>query len=231
MRPSTTFLQTVALVAVTAAVPLSVVTFGSTSTVASGITSFADISSACAASQDSSGFGSATLTRTVTLTNETDTLSVPCTLHLQDGAHLTIQNSTLTTRKLIVADDSPSTTGSQLVIANSTVTGAPGSGLLVQLQHADDSINVEKSTLDYPLSVFLLVQNTDRSGTTGTINAAQDTITSSGPSTDGIHLVADGSANFSHLILHSANSQDENLALLYAPQCTVESTSGAPGAC
>jgi hypothetical protein len=230
MRPSTTFLRTVALVATTAAVPLSVVTFGSTSTAASGITSFADISSACAASQDSSGFGSATLTRTVTLTNETDTLSVPCTLHLQDGAHLTIQNSTLTTRKLIVADDSPST-GSQLVIANSTVTGAPGSGLLVQLQHADDSINVEKSTLDYPLSVFLLVQNTDGSGPAGTINAAQDTITSSGPGTDGIHLVADGRANFSHLILHSANSQDEDLALLYAPQCTVESTSGAPGAC
>src|ERR1700752_4469354 len=178
------------------AVPLSLIAFSSASSAATGITSFADVVSACSASQDSSGFGSATLTNSLTVSGQTASLNIPCTIHLTNGAKLTVQSSTITTAKLIVADDSPGTSGSSVAIQSSTLTGSQGAGLLVQLQHASDTIAVDKSTVSYPLSFYLLIHNTDGSGTAGAIEANHDTVTSNAATTDGIHLVADGTGNF-----------------------------------
>lgn len=231
MRRKTPVISSIALLTTSAALAASLIALSSVSSAASGITSFAGIVSDCSAAQDSSGFGSATLTNSVTVSHQTASLSVPCTIHLTNGAKLTIQSSTITTAKLIVADDSPGTSGSSFVIQSSTVTGYPNSGLLVQLQHASDSITVDKSTVSYPLSVYLLIQNTDGSGTLGAIEANHDTITSNATNTDGIHLVADGSGIFQSLTLQSNSSNDDHLALLYTPSCSEQNVTGAPSAC
>jgi len=195
------------------------------------VATLAGIAAACAAKLDVSGFGSVTLATSLRVSGETATLRVPCTIHLTHGAALTIENSTLTTSKLIVSDDSPSTSGSRLVLRNTTLTGTRASGLLVQMQHAADVITVDGSTISYPLSVYLLIASTDDSGAGGMIEASHDAISSNGPHSEGIHLIADGTGRFSFLTLRTNAAQDDHLAVLYARQCSARSVTGAAIRC
>lgn|GEM_PF-3228055 len=191
-------------------------------------TSLADIAQRCAASTDVSGFGSVTIDKTIVSESETVTIAVPCTLHLRNGATLDIERASLKTDKLIVADDAAGPSSS-LEIVRSAVIGAASAGLLVQLQHAGDSITVDHTSIDYPLSVFLTTQNADGSGSAGDISVTSTAISSTDPASEGIHLIAEGTGTFKSDSFKTP--ADDGSAVLYAASCVMSRVTGAVPKC
>jgi hypothetical protein len=218
--------RTVFAAAAFAALTASTAARGSVST---SPTSFADIARQCSARTDVSGFGSAVVDRTVVSRRERVKISVPCTIHLTRGAALDIEGSRLKTNKLIIVDDHPAGSGSSVRIAGATITGTANAGLLVQLRHAGDSISVDGAMLSYPLSVYLLTLNTNRSGAATAISVKSTTIESSGGASSGIHLISDGHGTFQND--RFSTTADGGSAVMYAATCTQWNVTGAVPKC
>jgi hypothetical protein len=197
------------------------------------IQTWQDLSTACQTSLDpDTGFGGARIDRTITLQNITGNLDVPCIVHLTDGAGFRLHNSKVNTKSIIIADDGD-TSSSDVSIQYTTLTGRPDSGLFVQLRHANDDINVQYSTVSYDLSAWLITTNTDDTGAPGNINVTSSSITSRGSTSEGIHLVAGGTANFASDTFSTTATNDEDLAVLYGRAGCTKGTNvtGAVTAC
>jgi hypothetical protein len=196
---------------------------------ASAPTSFADIARQCAAATDSSGFGSVVVSQTIVSRRETVSVAVPCTIHLSQGATLDIEGSTITTNKLIVADDGSANVTSNVKMVGATLTGTTGAGLFVQLRHSGDLITLDHVTISYPLSVFFTSLLSDSSGTPGNISVTSSSLYSNDPASEGIHLIAEGSGTFKSDTF--STTADDGSAVMYASSCVLSKVTGGVPKC
>ena len=199
-----------------------------------GPLTLADLINQCAATVGTDGFGSATIDRDLVINGQTGTLSTPCVLHLSNGAQISINSAHLTTHHLYVTDDGPGTRSSSIQVNGSTLTGNGEAGFFIRLRHAADRTNVNGSTIDYSLSVWIVVSGigsgTDAGG--GTIDANGSTFRSNGLQTQGIRMMTDpktGTGNF--VSDNFQTTYSEGQALLLAGTCNKVSVVGAPQYC
>ena len=222
------------LAAVMASLGVLVAERGSHTATAIPPLTFSDVVRQCSNSVGSDGFGSATVDRDLAVLNQSDTLSTPCIIHLANGATITINNSQLKTAHVLVTDEGASGHGSVITIQHSTLIGAGQSGLLVRLVHASDRVTLEESTIDYPLSVWVLVMGlgsgSDADG--GYVEAIGSTFRSNDPGSQGIRLVAGPGAGVGNFVNDTFQTPYSfGLALLLAGTCHEQRIQGAPRVC
>lgn len=119
-------------------------------------------------------------------------IDVPCIIHLVNGAGVDLANVELTTQTLNLHDRDTGAQRSIVNFAGSTVTAVgEGSGILLELNDATDSLNVASTKITAPAGVVVRVagqRGDENSG--GSIRMAQSALLSDGPQTSGIQVLA-----------------------------------------
>jgi hypothetical protein len=199
-------------------------------------TGTSDLGARCNSSIDTgTGFGNVTVDTDLVLDHVGLAIDVPCIVHLHHGADFILRTSSVRTRNLVVVDDGPDP-GSNVTIDHVSMTGMGAAGLLVQLRHASDSIAVQVSQIDYPLSVWLTTTDTDGTKSPGNIDVNTSSITSvprdGASASEGIHLVAGGKATFLTDVFRTTSADDDGLAvILGGTGCHQERVVGAVPTC
>jgi hypothetical protein len=120
------------------------------------------------------------------------TITVPCIVHLVNGASVSLANVTLTTKALNIHDRATGVAPSVVDIAGSTITAVGNdAGVLVELDDAADRINIARTTVTAPAG--FLARAADLRGEVssgGSVTMASSTVTANGPSTGGIQVLA-----------------------------------------
>jgi len=174
------------------------------------------------------------VTQDLSIANDSGEITVNCTIHLHNTAKLTIANSQLKTRNLIVSDDMPDAQGSNFKITGSTLTGVGTVALVVDLRHHPDTIAVRQSTIDYGLGVWMSAggMGSGNNAGGGTVDVTDSTVRSTDSSSRGIRIVASTGGGVGNFVNDTFQTPSSNgLAILYAGSCHEERVTGAPGAC
>lgn len=199
----------------------------------------ANLAGKCESTRGEDGFGVFEVDRATVLTDESGEIATPCRLSIKEGGSLTMNGVELRSRTFAI-EDNDSNGRTTVDIHNSTLTGTEEAGVYINLLDPDDSISISSSTLEYSLGIYarsLGAQGEDNDG--GHIEATQSSLTSLGPDTEGIQLMAGedtGSATFVDLKLDTVQLTPENdtqskKILLLAGECRMERVEGYSGAC
>lgn len=192
-----------------------------------------NLAARCASSVDKTGFGQVSVTQNLNILNETGALNNNCTLHISNGATITIANSQLSTNHLIILDDTAGSEGVHLQISNSTMGGVD-SGFYLHFQHFADTVSFQSATINYPRSVTVFIygegNGSDEGG--GRITLQNTTVNSTDAASEGIRIAASemgGVALFQNDKFNSPGLSGQ--ALLFAGTCTTQLVKGAPASC
>lgn len=195
-----------------------------------------DLASRCAQSVGEDGFGEVSIEGRLIVSNETGEILVPCRVRLERGGHLQLNNVKLRSKHLVISDYEPN--GKTRVRFNNSDLIASGKfGFLLQLSDAEDSVAVHRSTLNYPLSVWVRISGqAQNSPGGGRIEVKNSTARAADPeSEDGIQFVAGeigGKAEFNKLTLDTGKPEGEyQNALLFAGDCKTKQVEGFPNRC
>lgn len=196
-----------------------------------------DLASKCTSSVGEDGFGSVTIDRRLIISGENGEISVPCRVRLEKGSSLRLNNVKLRTKHLSISDYEPNDE-TPVRIENSELIATGRHGFLLQLSDAEDSVEVRRSKIDYPLSVWVRVSDLDQEAEVGggRIAVTNSTVRADDPeSADGIQFVAGeigGKAKFNKLKLDTGAPEGEfQNAILFAGECKVQRVEGYPNRC
>jgi hypothetical protein len=144
---------------------------------------------------------------------------------------LKINNSTITTKNLIVRGVGADTGSTrQFQLNNSTISADGSSGLLVTLPGDGDAIDIHHSEISYPLSAWL---RAGRNGTDGgALTVTNSTITSQGSGTQGVELLAgttSGAVTINYTTVVDGGLTGQGLVL--AGTCNEHQTTGVAQIC
>lgn len=198
-----------------------------TSTHAS-IDSWSSIVAACGHGVDAQGFGNVTVDHPIVLHNVTGVLPTPCKLHLAARAGLTLTHSNLLTDKLVLMDDESSISSPRVDIVSSYLHGGATAGLQISLHGHDTQVQIEDSTLTYPLSIGIGMDTDDDHSSL--LSIVHSKLTSVGTSSEGI-LASTTARGVFTADTFVVNPGDENLAVLYAQSCEQHGNTGATPRC
>ncbi len=195
---------------------------------------FQDLAGRCLSSVGEDGYGIVEVTRDLTISNVEGEISVSCTLHLRNTATLTINNSQLRTRNLIISDDRPDSQTSTFKVEHSTLSGVGSVAMVVDLRHPRDTIAVHNSTIGYDLGVWVTAggigSGTDVGG--GKVEVIDSTVRSTGTASRGIRIAASSFGGVGNFVNDTFQTPAANgLAILYAGTCHEERVTGAPAGC
>lgn len=119
------------------------------------------------------------------------TIDVPCIIHLVGGADVTLANVQLTTQTLNVHDRDTGSEPNKVIVARSTITASgDGSGILIELNDAEDVLETAASKITAPAGILVHVadQRDDSGG--GSIRLVRSTLLSEGVGTSGIQVLS-----------------------------------------
>lgn len=120
-------------------------------------TTLADVKRACEESFTPTSPGRAGVESELRDANVEVTIDAPCLITLAPAAKVTLDNVTITGQILNLVDD-PSDAGENAIkLRHVTINGQAGSGFLVELRDVGDTLEVEDSTLDFPLGIVFKV--------------------------------------------------------------------------
>ncbi len=191
----------------------------------------------CSTSVGEDGFGDVIISNRLTISNESGEIPVPCRVRLGEGGWLQLNNVKLTSQHLSISDYRPNGE-TRVVFNNSDLIASGRHGFLLQLSDAADSVSMNNTDLDYPLSVWVRISdlspNAEIGG--GRIQVNNSSVRAADPeSEDGIQFVTGevgGKAKFSKVVLDTGEPQSEyQNALLFAGECEVHQVEGFPNRC
>lgn len=193
------------------------------------VSSLADLQQQCVKHIDQDGFGQANL-GDVNIQNETGQILKPCKLHLKTGSTLQMNNVQLTTKNLLIDNQSPPKPHqkpSHIVINHSQLSG-PQAGFQIELKATNSTVAIQDSQIDYPLSVGIAVGAGD-SDTKASLVIIRDTVLSNGPNSEGITLATTGQATFRDNQFELNDPSD--IAILLGNHCELVNNSHANQRC
>lgn len=199
----------------------------------------ANLAGRCESTRGEDGFGIFEVNRRIKVSDESGEITTPCRVSIKEGGSLTMEGVELQTKTFAI-EDGGSNGKTTVDIRNSTLKGTEEAGVYINLLDPDDSISISGSTLEYPLGIYarsLGAQGEDDDG--GNIEATQSSLTSLGPNTEGIQLMAGedtGDATFVDLKLDTVqltpgNGTQSKKILLLAGECRMERVEGYSGVC
>lgn len=121
--------------------------------------------------------------------NAQATITVPCILHLVDGAAVNLDNVNLKTNTLNIHDRSTGAAANAVSLKRTNITTA--SGILLELNDPSDSLRMEVSRFEAAKGIILRVaglRGEDNSG--GSITLTTSVLQSEGADTSGIQVLA-----------------------------------------
>lgn len=170
------------------------------------------------------GFGTASLSGTLSLKGQTGQLTVDCRLQLLPGAKLIFSDTKINTKKLVITDGIDATRPSQIIIDHSQLSGA---GLQIRLRATGSVFKLERSQLDFGLSIGISIGEGDKDSLASLI-VNSNNLQSTGTSSEGIVLVSTGSGVFTS---NQFRLKAGDLALVMAQQCKSQHNTGPITAC
>lgn len=99
----------------------------------------------------------------------------------------------------------------------------------MRLYHPKDLVDIDDSTLEYPLEIWIAVADIDDDPAAGSLRATDSIFRSMGPDTRGIGLVSAGAGHFVNDVFETTDN--DGLALVYASDCHKQDVVGAVERC
>jgi hypothetical protein len=84
-------------------------------------------------------------------------IEAPCLITLAPAANVMLDNVTITSRILNLVDDPSEAGENRIELQQATMNGQPESGFLVELRDPGDTLEVDRSTLDYPRGIVFRI--------------------------------------------------------------------------
>lgn len=184
-------------------------------------TSLAKIAQQCASSVGSDGFGVASVKGKQTISHQSANIGVPCRLQLYPGAALTMLDVALATNKLFIGDNLSATQATSLSLTRVMFKGN-AAGLQISLKAKGSRVDINRSQLNYPLSVGVAVGADE--DVTARLSILGSELQSTGNLSEGIVLVSTGRAIFKGNKFSLSLADDA--ALLVAPDCQQANNKG-----
>ena len=132
---------------------------------------------------------------------------MPCVIHLVDGADVTLNNVTLTTKVLNLHDRSTGAAENKVSIQRSNITADVGAGILMELNDPTDLLQMEITHVRAPAGILLRVagQRGD-ANRGGSIHLTTSTLISEGAGTSGIQVLASDHSGVIRLVRTALNT-------------------------
>ncbi len=158
-------------------------------------------------------FGRAEL-KTIHLKNFRGAIDTPCKIRIKPSSSVQLTNVVLQTNNLLIEDQMGARRPSHLVINNSQLTSQKG-GLQIRLTARGSGVELNKTKLDYPLSVGVSTGEADQD-TKSSVKLRNNQITSQGEQSEGIVIVTTGTAKVTQNTFKLKPGED---ALLLGSSC------------
>lgn len=180
-----------------------------------------DLTRHCAAKHPVDGFTKTFISGDVHLDVRGSLASPACQIILRPGARLTLTGR-LDTGKLLITDLANSPEPSTVKLLDISLAGRSAAGLQISLHALGSQLIVERSQLNYPLSVGLAVGNGD-ADLTATLSLVDNIIISDQPISEGIILASTGRAIVNG---NTFRPTSKDSVLLLAPNCQAAHNQG-----
>lgn len=180
------------------------------------------LATSCQQNLNAQGVGKVTLTSDLTARGTTATIPVPCEIVL-DGGNLSLTDVTLNTDHILIRNTETSPT-TRVELVGSTLQGDADSGFLMDLYGANDSVLMRRTTVAYPLSVWMRTHNQTPGGKANVV-ITSSTLRATAPQTEGV-MVVSGDGRFSNVVMEGPG---ENL--LFADKCSARGVTGGSVSC
>lgn len=184
-----------------------------------GMVRLAAVADACARSATRDRPGAVVVRGGIADSNATVRITVPCAVQLATDAGVALSNVTVASGTLNIADTDFGAGSNRITMSNVRFSGDQHAGLLVELSDPGDRVDVNASTVSYPLGIVVQARGArTEPDSGGNVVLNNTTLTATGPDSAGITIVA--STRQGRVAAHETTFNAEQVAL-FADNCMV----------